>query len=199
LDNTKNIRKSILNKLTELEDYQVEKHLVISEEIIDIICEITEKTGKEVAIYVDRRGSVISTEIGDENTVSLKSVTKRRGEESLSGIRCVHTHPNGDGRLSDVDFSALKKLKFDMIGAIGVQDGEMKNCQLGFLCPTEEGDMGFAAAGPYTKEKLLKIDILSTIEEIEKNLGTQFDPVIGKKFIAFVNDIPEYIYGDIVD
>ncbi len=37
------------------------------------------------------------------------------------------------------------------------------------------------------------------MEEIEKNLGTQFDPVIGKKFIAFVNDIPEYIYGDIVD
>ena len=170
MEKTKNIRKSILNRLTEIEDLQVEKHLVLSEEIIDTLCEITEKTGKEVAIYVDRKGIVISTEIGDENTVSLKMVTKRRGEESLSGIRCIHTHPNGDGHLSDVDFSALKKLKFDLIAAIGVKDGEMKNSQLAFLCPAEDGGTAFATAGPYTKSNLLKIDVLRTIEEVERNL-----------------------------
>lgn len=170
MDNTKNIRKSILNRLTAIEDLLVDKHLVVSEEIIDTLCEITEKTGKEVAVYIDRKGNVISTEIGDENTVSLKFVSKRRGEESLSGIRCIHTHPNGDGHLSEVDFSALKKLKFDLLAAIGVKDGEMKNSQLAFLCPTDDGDFGFAVAGPYTKEKFLKIDALSTIEEVEKNL-----------------------------
>lgn len=170
MENTKNIRKSILNKLSEVEDMQVEKHFVLSEEIMDILCEVTEKTGREVAVYIDRKGGVVSTEIGDENTVSLQMVSKRRGEESLSGIRCIHTHPNGDGRLSDVDFSALKKLKFDLIAAIGVKDGEMKNSQLAFLSPMEDGELGFAVAGPYSREKFLKIDALSTIEEVEKNL-----------------------------
>ncbi len=171
-NNVKNVRKSILNRLTNLEGIQIDKHLVISEELITEICEITEKTGREVALYIDRRGSVISTEIGDENTVSLKMQTKRRNEDSLSGIRCIHTHPNGDGRLSDVDFSALKKLRFDIIVALGVKSGELTNAQIGLLSPLEDGSVGFAVAGPYNKENLLKIDTVRFIEEIEKNLST---------------------------
>ena len=46
--------------------------------------------------------------VGTDRDVELTDYRLRRNERRLSRIRCVHTHPDGDGRLSDVDLSALK-------------------------------------------------------------------------------------------
>lgn len=57
--------------------------------------------------------------IGDSSTVSLPEVEGRRNDRRLSGIRCIHTHPNGDWRLSAVDINSMGRLKLDAIVAIG--------------------------------------------------------------------------------
>ena len=48
-------------------------------------------------------------------------------------MRCVHTHPNGDGRLSDVDLSALRSFRYDAMVAVGCQNGEPTFVQAAFL------------------------------------------------------------------
>jgi len=48
-------------------------------------------------------------------------------------VRCVHTHPDGDGHLSDVDINALKIFRYDAMTAVGVKDGEPVNVQTAFL------------------------------------------------------------------
>lgn len=114
---------------------------------------------------------MVDVSIGDEDTVALKEYDKRRSEESLSGIRCIHTHPNGAGMLSEVDLSALKKLRFDVMAAIGVRDGAPTDAYLSFLGIGEnDRQVQTAVAGPYTVERLLRINIRSLIDEVENNL-----------------------------
>lgn len=167
MDNMAGIKKSILKKLEELKDITVEKYQLVSEEIIREICDATEETGKEIAVYIDRKGTVLDVSIGDENTVTLKDFNNRRSEESLSGIRCIHTHPNGAGGLSDVDISALKRIRLDLMAAIGVTNGVMTSGSIAFLAADSEKQLQAAVMGPYRLERLLKINILDVIADAE--------------------------------
>lgn len=167
MDNMSGIKKSILKKLEELKDTTVEKYQLVSEEIIREICDATEETGKEIAVYIDRKGTVLDVSIGDENTVTLKDYNNRRSDESLSGIRCIHTHPNGAGGLSDVDISALKRMRLDLMAAIGVANGVMTSGSIAFLAVDSEKQLQAAVMGPYRLERLLKINILDVIADAE--------------------------------
>lgn len=170
MDNIAGIKKSLLKRLEDLKELNVEKYQLISEEIISEICDITGETGKEIAVYIDRKGTVLDVSIGDENTVSLKGFNNRRSEESLSGIRCIHTHPNGSGGLSEVDLSALKRMKFDIMAAVGVKDGKMTNSCIAFIGVDNEKQLQTIAMGPYSMEKLMKINILDVINEVEASI-----------------------------
>jgi len=167
MENTTGIKKSLLKRLEALKESTVEKYQLASEEIIAEICDITEETGKEIAVYIDRRGMVLDASIGDENTVTLKDFNIRRSEESLSGVRCLHTHPNGFAGLSEVDISALKRMKFDIMSAVGVSDGKMTNATMAFLGADSDKQLRAVVMGPYSLNRLMKINILDIINEAE--------------------------------
>lgn len=164
------IKKTLLNQLEDLKNESIDKDIYANEKVIDTICEITEKIGKEIAVFINRRGEVLDVEIGDENTVTLKDLGERRSENGLSGIRVLHTHPNGSGMLSDVDLSALKKLRFDMMAAVGVKAGAASEVYVSFLGNDDKQDLIPLVAGPYPKERFLKLNVKAVINETEENL-----------------------------
>lgn len=170
MDNSEGIKKSIIKRLEALKELNIDKNMLVSEAIIDEICDITEEIGKEIAVYIDRRGDVIDIGIGDENTVALKEYDRRRSDESLSCVRCIHTHPNGSGMMSEVDLSALKKMRFDVMAAIGVRNGNMTNAAMAFLAADRGKELHTVELGPYNRERLLKINILELIQESEANI-----------------------------
>ena len=48
----------------------------------------------------------------------------------------MHTpHPNGSGRLSDVDLNALTSMRFDALAALGVRDGKYSQAYVAFINP----------------------------------------------------------------
>jgi len=162
------IRKTILNRLDSIKGEIIENSLIISSDILNIICEITGETQREVAIYVNRKGEIIDAVIGDYNSAALKEYTERRSKESLSGIRCIHTHPNGHGILSDMDTSALKAIKLDLIVGIGVSDGCPKDAYIAYLAG-EGSNYNIIQIGPYSINKLLSINAVELIRGIESD------------------------------
>ena len=68
----------------------------------------------------------------------MPEVEGRRGKTRLSGIRCIHTHPNGDGRLSSVDINSLLSLNLDAMIALGVKNGVLEEVYIGL--PSDQGD-----------------------------------------------------------
>lgn len=170
MNNTAGIKKSILNRLEDIKNINIDKYQILSMDIIDEICDITGEIGREIAVFIDRKGNIVDVEIGDEDTVSLKSYDRRRSDESLSGVRCIHTHPNGSGFLSDVDISALIKMRLDVMAAIGVIDGKMTNSSIAFLAVDKDRQFHAVEIGPYNKDSFIRINILDLIYEAEANI-----------------------------
>ena len=132
LGNLKGIRNSVIEELKTLYDMKLSSGQLLSAELALKLADITEFINREVSVYITRSGQIIRIAVGSNETVELPAVEGRRGSSRLSGIRCVHTHPNGTPSLSGVDISALKANRFDCMIAIGVTAPDYTQSTLGF-------------------------------------------------------------------
>ena len=118
--NIEGIKKSVLNELEDLysADMELLRHKFISDDVTYKLCQITEKINREISIYIARDGMVMDVSIGSHDRVGLPDIRVRRGKRRLTGVRCIHTHPNQSGTLSEVDIKTLKRMRFDSMAAI---------------------------------------------------------------------------------
>jgi GTP-binding protein HflX len=162
--NIDGVKNSILNKLESASEIKVSKDCILSEELVEILVEVTQALDREVSAGIDRKGKIISMAIGDSSTVELPIIDIREGR--LSGVRIIHTHPNGNSRLSALDMSALTKLKLDCIVAIGVKEKESLTYNVGF-CGIENNLLIEEEVGPLSINELMEYDVLDKIRHIE--------------------------------
>lgn len=167
--NVEGIKDSILEKLEKIYDKRFSKESIIDDETIQLLCDITELIGREISMGIDRRGNITAISIGDSTTVEMPLIDVR--EKRLSGIKIVHTHPNGNYRLSAIDISALIKLKLDCIVAIGVREGEYTGASIGF-CNILNSIITSDVESPLNIEQLLEYNVLSKIRFYEAQIKT---------------------------
>ncbi|SHK04618.1 GTP-binding protein HflX [Hathewaya proteolytica DSM 3090] len=163
--NVEGIRDSILNKLSEIYKLEVWKSDVLSQELVSIMEEVTLKIEREVSVAITRKGKIISVAVGDSSTVELPLIDIR--ENRLSGVRIIHTHPNGNPKLSALDLSALVRLKLDCIVALGVCQGVGVKCNVGF-CSVENNTLIKEELCNLTVEEVEKLDFLDKVDHIEE-------------------------------
>ncbi len=136
--NIEGIRDGMLARLDSLYDYELEEGAYLPREMMKMLAECSCAFNREIAVYITRDGEIVSVAVGTDCDVELTDYRLRRNEKRLSYVRCVHTHPDGDGRLSDVDLSALKIFRYDAMTAVGVKDGEPTFVQTAFLVENAE-------------------------------------------------------------
>jgi len=132
--NISGIRDSMLAQLRQLYDYSLEDGVFLSHDLMKFLAVASCALNRELCVYITRDGDIVEVAVGSDRDVQLTDYRLRRNAKRLSGVRCVHTHPNGDGRLSDVDLSALRSFRYDAMVAIGVLKGEptfVQSCFLG--------------------------------------------------------------------
>ena len=132
LGNLKGIRNSVIEELQTFYDIKIESGQLLNTELALKMADVTEFINREVSVYINRSGQVVSVAVGDNETVDLPNVESRRKNSRLNGIRCVHTHPNGNPALSGVDISALKSNRFDAMIAIGVTSPDYTQSTISF-------------------------------------------------------------------
>ena len=131
--NTEGVRDAMLARLESLYNYELEDGDYLPRELMKLLAESSCAMNREIAVYLTRDGEVVNVAIGTDCDVELTDYRLRRNTERLSMVRCIHTHPDGDGRLSDVDLSALKIFRYDAMTAVGVKGGEPTFVQTAFL------------------------------------------------------------------
>jgi GTP-binding protein HflX len=100
-----------------------EKGRFMPEELIGALAGATFATNKEIAAIINRHGRVVSVSVGDDHAVELVEKGARRDERRVSGLRCIHTHPDGNPELSDIDISALSNMRLDAMAALAIGSG----------------------------------------------------------------------------
>lgn len=127
--NTQGIKRHILDMLETI--YDINSKDFLAQQILELIAIVTAEYNREVLVAISRNGKVLSISIGSSDKGAINVKDERKG---LCGIRLIHTHPNGNPDLSDVDISALKRNRYDCIAAAGIdQNGKVKGFCIGYL------------------------------------------------------------------
>lgn len=167
------IKKSLLTRIDQLYDFTVPAGQVITAELAESMLSLSAVIEREIAVYVNRRGKITQVAVGDLRTVDLPSADSRRSEKRLSGIRCIHTHPGGDSRLSSIDISALRNMRFDLMAAISVlPDGETE-ASFGFISDAagDDGALPVQTAGPLALSEFIGLEFNALVLQIDRLLG----------------------------
>jgi len=165
--NIKGVKSSYLERLEQLYAATIDPKKLITEELIDELVFLSSELNREIALYIDRKGKVIQVALGEHNRVSLTELSQRRGKQSLSKIRCIHTHPGSSGILSAVDQNSLHQLHFDCMVAIGIKNGTCSDIWVGFI--DKEGKDETVNYGPFSKKSIQNFDFLKVIEDLERS------------------------------
>jgi GTP-binding protein HflX len=146
--NTEGIRESALNELERLFDMEFERDEFLPDRLLSLLVRHTDALNRELRVYMSRGGEVLEISVGSSSAVSLPERSLRRSDKRLCGIRCMHTHPGGSARLSDIDEQALRLMRFDAMCAVGVMDGRATGISAAFLGEVEYGQLSIRRFGP---------------------------------------------------
>ena len=167
--NIDGVRDAVLARLDSLYSYELEEGEFLPRELMKMLAEVSCALNREIAVYITRDGEIVNVAVGTDCDVELTDFRLRRNANRLSCVRCVHTHPDGDGRLSDVDLSALKIFRYDAMTAVGVKDGEPVSVQTAFLAENTE----LLITPPARWYKLPEAEWLAQIEESDRLVGRE--------------------------
>ena len=148
---TEGLKNSVIEALESIYNLEIPQEKLWTEELINVISSISGAINREIAVYIDRKGRITDVSVGDFRTVDLTEVEGRRSKTRLTGVRCIHTHPNASGMLSAVDVSSLKLLRLDMIAAVGVNGQTPEEIYVAVPSPVAVGDIELF--GPYSADK----------------------------------------------
>ena len=169
LGNVESLKESVLNEIEALYDFEIAREEFLPPELVRRLSELTGRINREIAVFIHRKGTVVSVSIGDSGTVSLPEVEGRRSRTRLSAIRCIHTHPGGEGKLSSVDINSLLHLRLDAMVAVGVREG--KPTEVYAAVPITGQDCSFEKAdvfGPFEPDDIRLDGLIGVIAERDR-------------------------------
>ena len=167
--NIEGIKKSTLEELEGIYSIKNLKDEICNIEILNIISRVSSFIEREVSVGINRKGNVTSVAIGDSTSVEVPIIDIE--EKRLSGIRVIHTHPNGYCNLSALDLTALLKLKLDAIVSIAIVDGKIIDFSLGMLT-LYNNKLETEEKINLSMEDIVSINILDRIRFIENLIKT---------------------------
>lgn len=135
-----------------------------SHELISLMAELTGEINREISVYIARDGHVVDVSVGSDSKVEMPNMRLVRNEDRLCGVRCLHTHPNGDGRPSGVDLGTLRSMQLDSMSSLGVLNGKPTQLYAAFIGEKDdEGNRTALVYGPLRPYKLPHHALISEI------------------------------------
>ncbi len=96
---------------------------------------ISSELNRQIGVLISRKGTVTHVIIGDAKGIFIPSLEDHPiGRKALRGLRFIHTHLN-DEPLNRDDLTDLALLRFDVIAAIGLKDGQPGKIYISHLVP----------------------------------------------------------------
>ena len=168
--NVAGIRDTILEDMLSLYDETQPSGVFASYALLEKMAAFTGRIGREISVYLSRSGAVADVSVGDATTVSMPDMRLVRNIDRLAGVRCIHTHPNGSGYLSDVDLGTLNSMRLDAMAAVGVRDGLPTSVYVAFVGEMEGEERKPLIYGPMRADRLPQDALLNALIEADNRL-----------------------------
>lgn len=177
--NTAAVRTQLLERLEGFAGHVYSPGSFIPGEILLMMTEATCETNKEVAVFLDRKNRVLAIALGSDKSVPLPELEGRKSFLRPSGIRCLHTHPNGTIHPSDIDLQSLRKMRYDAMVVIGVDTDKKRACGVSatLLSRDETGALvKTETRGPVSPARTVYFDrIFEDLTELDRSASAYSD------------------------
>ena len=108
---------------------------LITAELGKYLAQVSSELNRQIGLLISRKGTVTHVIVGDAKGIFLPPLEEYPiGRKALRGLRFVHTHLH-DEPLNQDDFTDLALLRFDVIAAIGIKDGQAGRIHIAHLVP----------------------------------------------------------------
>jgi GTPase len=171
------LKNSMINELEAIYSLEIGPFDFVPENVVQSLVDITSKINREIGVYITRKGKVEAVCVGDSHTIQLPVVEGRREKKRLTGIRCIHSHPNSTGKLSNVDIQSLISVKFDALIAVGVLDGMVNEIHAGILLPIDGKYEEVELLGPLNPDDEQNKTLMDLILERDKEFYSHAEEV----------------------
>lgn len=120
---TLGLKPSQIESLERIYRRRVEAEEVVSYELANFMCEISQDIHRQVGVMINRRGSVEHVMVGDASRTTLPDVGRLRGGRGrFRGLRLVHTNLRSESLTRD-DLTDLALLRLDLVATVSVNPG----------------------------------------------------------------------------
>jgi GTP-binding protein HflX len=162
----KTVRDADIARMDKWIGMKVNPHLLLEEELALEMAAMSFHLQKEIALYINRRGTVETVVVGNKRD----AIVPPDLNESGGNLRCIHTHPNGGSQLSDLDLSVLLKFDLGLIAAIGLDtEGKINGISIAY-----QSDVGPVYHDHKNMESLMLEDVLREMESFRRDRKAQF-------------------------
>ena len=149
------VKSATAELIRSLYDIKMGQTEFASYELISLMAQLTGEINREISVYISRDGRIVDVSVGSDRKVEMPNIRLVRNEDRLCGARCLHTHPNGDGRPSGVDLGTLRSMQLDSMASVGVMDGKPTQLYAAFIGDKlEDGTREALVYGPLRPYKL---------------------------------------------
>lgn len=164
------LKNSVIQELDNIFDIESNQSEFIPKEIVGIMVRFSNIINREIAVYLDRKNKILQVAVGESNKVELPELEGRWAVKKLSGVRCIHTHPSGNGELSIVDINSMLNLNLDSVISMGALDKQITNIYVATPNFEKEAEK-FDIYGPFQLEDDALDRFFEHIIDVEKSIS----------------------------
>ena len=116
----KGLKHNQLKRIERLGTRRVPADSIVSPELARQMTELSHETGRQIGVLINRKGQIEHVMVGTAKQIELPDFGRSRvSEDRFRGLRCVHTHLQGE-KLTQDDLTDLALLRLDLMSIIQV-------------------------------------------------------------------------------
>ena len=160
-----------MKRLQRLYRSKVSERELLSPDLARRVAAISREMQRQVALLITRKGRIAFVVVGDRSHIWIPDLGRvRLGTGRLKGLRCVHTHLNGEP-LSREDVTDLVLLGLDLMVSMGVdEEGVPGALSVAHILPRNAEGEGWQVSD-YPDMGRVDFDALSLISSLEDELA----------------------------
>jgi GTP-binding protein HflX len=168
--NTKGLKADPLRRLQNLYRRRIPPRFPVTPELAFETGRLSAEIRRQVGLLIDRRGRIDYVLVGDRQAIVIPDISHYRlAPGRLRGLRCLHTHLDGES-LTEDDLADLALLRLDLMGAVIIdEDGAPRRIHIGHLLPQAE-EAGVNLLDPLPPNRL-DIGCLELIHSLEQEFA----------------------------
>ncbi|MFZ0132067.1 MAG: GTPase HflX [Desulfobacterales bacterium] len=169
--NTGGLKANQTRRLEKLYRRRVSPDQVISFELARELSSLSNESRRQIGLLIDRGGRIVTVIVGDHRKIVIPDLGEYRAAPGrLRGLRCLHTHLNGEPPSKD-DLTDLALLRLDLMGIVtAVAETELPRVHLAHILPGAPAETPWRLLAPLAANAI-DIDCLGLIKALEEELG----------------------------